>query len=300
MSLMLRVIRPLSYWLRTRPTLGRYALRLIPDRPWTRHIEGIGPFEIRLRRNRSFWLREPLESENVPFAMLRHLVRPGDVVYDAGANLGLYARYLVTCLGAGRVIAFEPVAENRSMLERNLELGGIASKVTLLPFALADEDGSAEFQVDDMQSASGTLSRVTGGEPCLGRRMVGLGPLTAEVACRSLDSLAAEGELPLPDLVKIDVEGAEALLLRGARRLLGEHRPKLVIELHGAAVAREVLTILEDLGYACAAWMSERLNPDRYGRVDSSVLPRVEDLYDIHFVAATGDPEELPAAWPPS
>jgi len=295
---MLRAIRPLAYRLRTHPTLGRYALRLIPDWPWTSQIEGIGPFAIRLRRNRSYWLREPLESESVPFAMLRHLVRAGDVVYDAGANLGLYARYLVACLGASRVIAFEPVAENRAILARNLALGGIASRVSVLPLALADEDGAAEFQLDDLQSSSGTLSRVTGGEPCVGRRMVGLGPLTAEVACRRLDSLIAEGALPPPDAMKIDVEGAEALLLAGARGLLRERRPRLVIELHGAEMARGVLPILDELGYACAAWVSERIHPGRYCRVDPSVLSRVEGLYDVHFVAAAADPAELPPALP--
>src|SRR5947209_7591818 len=126
---MLGVIRSLAYRLRTRPRLGRWALAMVPDWPWTVQIAGIGPLRIHLRRNRSFWLRDPLESESFPFAMLRGLVHPGDVVYDAGANLGLYCRYLVSALGAGRVVAFEPVAANREVLAQNLALGGIADRV---------------------------------------------------------------------------------------------------------------------------------------------------------------------------
>src|SRR4051812_46356112 len=116
-------IQSIAYALRTRPLLGRWALRMIPDIPWVFTMEGIGPFRVRLRRNRSFWLRKPLESESFPFAMLRRFVRPGDVVYDCGANLGLYERFLVSALQAGRVVAFEPVEENRRFLAANLALG---------------------------------------------------------------------------------------------------------------------------------------------------------------------------------
>jgi FkbM family methyltransferase len=296
---MLPLIRSFGYRLRTHPRLGRWALRMIPDVPWTLDIPGIGPFRVRLRRNRSLWLREPMESEAFPFAMLRRLVRPGDVVYDVGANLGLYARYLVATLSAGRVISFEPAEDNRALLARNLELGDIMPQVTVLPFALADEDGFAEFQVDDMQSASGTLSKVTGGKASVGRRNLELAPLTARVACRRLDTVVGEEGLPLPDVIKIDVEGAEALLLRGARAVLRERRPRLLIELHGAEVAREVLSLLDELGYACAGKVGAGIDPSGYARVGAATVPRVAGLYDVHFVAASPDPADLPDSWSP-
>lgn len=294
---MISFVRSLANSLRTRPLVGRWALRMIPDVPWTVQVEGIGPFRIRLRRNRSWWLRKPLESESFPFAMLRHWVRPGDVVYDCGANLGLYDRFLVSNLGAGRVVAFEPSAENRRFLAANLALGGIADHVTVVPVALADEDGLAEFQVDDVQTASGTLSKVTGGKPSEGRRNLRLGPLTEQVLCRRLDTVVAEEGLPLPDVIKIDVEGAEPLLLRGAAGLLRERRPKLVVELHGAAVAREVISLLHEFGYSCAARVSPHIHPSGYGPVGPAVLPRVTGLYDVHFLVAASDPAALPAAW---
>jgi FkbM family methyltransferase len=291
------IVRSIALSLRTRPLLGRWALRMIPDLPWTLDVEGIGPFRVRLRRNRSLWLRKPLESESFPFAMLRRFVRPGDVVYDCGANLGLYDRFLTATLGASRVVAFEPSPENRRFLAANLALGGIADRVTILPMALADEDGVAEFQVDNVQTTSGTLSKVTAGGPSEGRRNLRLSPLTAQVLCRRLDTVVAEEKLPPPDVIKVDVEGAEALLLRGAAGTLRERGPRLVIELHGAAVAREVLSLLHDLGYACAGKVDPRLHPAGYGRIDPSMLPRVEGMYDVQFIAASRDPGDLPAAW---
>jgi FkbM family methyltransferase len=295
---LISVIRSIAYSLRTRPLLGRWALRMIPDVPWVLNLEGIGAFRIRLRRNRSLWLRKPLESESFPFAMLRHLVRPGDVVYDCGANLGLYDRFLVTTLGAGRVVAFEPSAENRRFLAANLALGGIADRVTVLPMALADEDGSAEFQVDDVQTTSGTLSKVTGGAASEGRRNLRLAPRTDTVLCRRLDTVVREERLPPPDVIKIDVEGAEALLLRGAAGILRERRPRLVVELHGAAVAREVLSSLLAQGYACAGKLAGHLHPTGYGRIDEPMLARVQGLYDVHFIMASHDPADLPAEPP--
>jgi FkbM family methyltransferase len=288
-----RALRPLAYRLRTRPRLGRLALRLVPNAVVRVRIEGIGPFLNRLRQHRSFWLRDPMVTERVPFALLRALARPGDVVYDVGANIGLYTRLLST-LGVGEVVAFEPVAANRALYRRNVALGRIAESVRCLAIALSDRDEEAEFQLDDMQSTSGTLDRVTGGAPSEGRRNLGLAPRTERVACRRLDSLVSGGEIPPPDLMKLDVEGAEALVLRGGLEVLRRHRPRLLVELHGAEVARQVAGLLLDLGYTCRGAVVPELDPSGFAPVTRELLPRVRGLYDLHFLAASMDPADLP------
>ncbi len=289
-----RVLRPLASRLRTRPVLGRLVLNLVPNLPVRLRVPSIGPFSIRLRQHRSYWLRDPLESERVPFSLLRTMVAPGDVVYDVGANIGLYTR-LFSTLGAREIVAFEPVAANRRLHRQNMVLGGVEG-ARCLPWALSDRDEEAEFQVDDMQSTSGTLDRVSGGAAAEGRRNLRLPPKTERVACRSLDSLIGAGEIPPPDLMKLDVEGAEALVLRGGLKTLRQHRPRLVIEIHGAGVAREVATLLLDEGFACRGWMIPALAPSRYGAVTRDLLPRLQGLYDLRFLAAAMDPEQLPRA----
>lgn len=289
--------RAIAYKLRTRPVLGRLALKLVPDARIRVQIDGIGPFVVRLRTNRSYWLRNPLTSEHFPFAMLSRLVRPGDVVYDAGANMGLYCRFFAGPLGAGRVIAFEPMSANRPMLAKNLVLGGIEDRVTVLPLALSDADEETLFQVDDMQSSSGTLDKVTHGEACVGRKNLALPPLTERVAARRLDTVIREHALPPPAVIKIDVEGAEALVLRGAENALRTHRPKLFVELHGAEEARAVLGFLLELGYHCRGTVGAHIHASGFGDVDASTLPRIEGMYDLHFLVAAMDAAELPSSY---
>ena len=217
---------------------------------------------------------------------LRRLVHPGDVVYDIGANIGLYSRFMVQKFRASRVYAFEPMSQNRPLLTRNLEIGGCASQVVVLPFAIADEDAIADFQVDDISSASGTLDAVAHGDACQGRRQYHLPPITESVQVGRLDTVIRNQGLTLPDVIKIDIEGAEAMALRGGRRLLCEQRPRLAIELHGPAVAAEVLQVLWDCNYHCFGYL-ETGGGRVYKKLAASDLPAINDLYSLHFLAAS-------------
>lgn len=288
-----RVLRPLAARLRVHPRLGRLALALIPNVTLKIDLPDIGPFSIRMRQHRSYWLRGPQGTERVPFAMLRAMVRPGDLVYDVGANIGLYTR-MCAALGAGEVIAFEPVAANRELHGRNAALGGLRQRVRCLDVALSDRDEEADFQLDDMQSTSGTLDRVTGGAASEGRRNLDLAPRTAKVLCRKLDSLVSGGELPPPDLMKLDVEGAEAMVLRGGRNVLATHPVRIVLELHGADVAREAAGLLLDLGYACRAAVIRELDPSGFAPVTRELLSRLQGPYDLQYLVASKNPTDLP------
>ena len=276
--------------------LARVALQCLPD--WHVHVDvpHAGRMRIRLRRNRSYWLREPLTHEWYPLAILQSFVRPGDTVWDVGANIGLYSRILVNWLGAGRVIAFEPMSENLPELLYNLASGRIADRVTVCNVALSDRDGEAAFQIDDMQSASGSLDAVLGGDASAGRASVGLPPKTERVICRSIDSLLDEGALPAPDVMKVDVEGAERLLLDGGRRFLSSGMPRLLIETHGVRPIRECLAVLFEHGYAIAGCVPDRWHPDRHQRLTPNVLESIADQYDVHFIAAAKDPRDLPSS----
>jgi FkbM family methyltransferase len=261
--------------------------------PMTVTIPPIGRFRIRTRRNRSFWLRDPLTHEKFPLAALRAVIRPGDVVYDVGANIGLYTRFCAA-FGAGRVVAFEPMKDNLTQLERNIDLGGIRDRVTVFPYALSDVDAVQELQIDDLSSASAALAVVTGNQAAQGRRQYGFSPKAEPVTCHRLDSILAEECIPPPDAIKVDIEGAEGLFFAGALDCLARSSPRLVAELHGADKARAVYDLLTSCGYTCAGRVGLHLNATGYCRLDAEMMSGIRGDYDVHFLVATKDPADLP------
>jgi FkbM family methyltransferase len=154
---------------------------------------------------------------------LEQLLRPGGTVYDIGANVGFTAVLAARLVGPhGLVVCFEPLATNARQIEHNAALNHF-DHVHVCQVALGKEDGEAEFVV----SASPTWGRLASAGFTPDRAG------TTRVPVRRLDTLAAEARLPAPDLIKMDVEGAEADVLAGARGLLAAARPLLVIETHG-------------------------------------------------------------------
>lgn len=163
--------------------------------------------------------------------LLEHL-RAGSVFFDVGANIGFMTLLGSRLVGdAGTVVAFEPLSENRELLERNLQANG-RSNYLVVPLALSDECGTAEMVLDHGGGRAGFMGVEREGHKLL------------EVETATLDSL----DLPAPDVVKIDVEGAEARVLGGMRRLLREHGPVLIVEIHGEQET-PVREVLAEVGY---------------------------------------------------
>lgn len=156
-------------------------------------------------------------------AYIRGLVRPGWTCADVGAHEGIYTRLLAELVGeSGRVVAFEAHPENARRLRSSL---GDEHRGRVTVERLAVTDGAEERVT--LHPGRGRASQewnVTGidleGRPTPGE---------LNVPAVSLDAYFAEGSL---DFVKLDVEGAEALVLRGMRRLLREGRPAIVVEFH--------------------------------------------------------------------
>jgi FkbM family methyltransferase len=173
-------------------------------------------------------------------AALKALVTPGMSVFDVGANVGFFTVISARLVGAnGKVIAFEPLPANVELLRHNAALNAFAH-AAVRNEALGRATGTAPFIVSDT--------------PTWGR-LASAGELPSEVGrievpLRTLDSLLFDepASVPRPDLIKIDVEGAEADVLAGAARVLREARPILLIELHGTNAA--IADALEKLEYA--------------------------------------------------
>lgn len=166
-------------------------------------------------------------------------VKPGSICYDIGGFRGYFGG-LMARRGAKSVYFFEPLPENieqiRRVIDRNTDLD-----LNLLELAVSSAPGAAVFQIMPEQSM-GKLATSTfdSGEDAL-REL----PVTLE----SLDHFVLEGGNPPPDLIKIDVEGAEVDVLKGARNVMAKHHPILLIEVHSLELGQECHTLLDAAGY---------------------------------------------------
>jgi FkbM family methyltransferase len=169
---------------------------------------------------------------------VRH-VRRGAVVFDVGANVGYFSLLSAKLAGErGAVFAFEPMPQNLVTLRTNASLNPGLAPIEIIPAAVGAHGGHAH-----MASSFGglTASFVDTGTP---------GATIVPVI--SLDEEVAGGRLPPPDFVKIDVEGAEALVLAGMARVLESVRPVVLIELHGdgtSPLRRRVDALLVEAAY---------------------------------------------------
>lgn len=151
-------------------------------------------------------------------------VMPGMTVVDAGANKGQMALLFASLVGStGRVVAFEPAPMEFASLERNVRINGL-TRVTPIQAAAAETEGTLQFSYAVDNPTQGKLVNV---EPTYRVAQA----QTLVVRARRLDSVLDDGVWP--DVVKIDVEGAAAAVLRGAQRIISEVRPAFFIELHG-------------------------------------------------------------------
>jgi FkbM family methyltransferase len=172
-------------------------------------------------------------------------VRPGDICLDVGGWRGFFSGVMAVA-GASRVIVFEPLPQNVLQIRRMIELNP-ALPIEVVEAAIADHVSTTSFQV--MSETSMAKLGVSNFQPeaRVDKRI--------EVRLETLDNLRATGIFSCANVVKIDVEGAEAMVLRGASRMLAMDHPQLFIEIHSRALARECAEIL--LGYHYAVEVSE-------------------------------------------
>jgi FkbM family methyltransferase len=165
-------------------------------------------------------------------------------VWDIGANVGIVS-LLCARHGATRVLAFEPEKVNVARLEEHRQANPlVAARIEVIPAAVTDVDGEAELLVGDAGAEGQIASRGVQlwHDPHQGVRAV-------TVKTIRLDSLLGKGR-PGPALLKIDVEGAEVLVLAGAHHLLRLSRPAIVLEVHNQDAYRACVDLLKAARYA--------------------------------------------------
>ena len=175
-------------------------------------------------------------------AAIVKLVQPGSVVYDLGANIGYISLLLARQVGeAGKVYAFEALPANLERLRVNLALNGLEQRVVVVPGAVGDSAKPVRFLV----GPSGGTGKLNGSA---GRQEIEY-PGEVSVPGIILDGFVYRDGNPPPQVVKVDIEGGEALALPGMRRILAEAQPIVLLELHGPQASQVAWEVLLASGY---------------------------------------------------
>lgn len=167
------------------------------------------------------------KTEAHELALMRESVAAGDDVIDVGANIGYWTTAMAGAVGpSGRVFAFEPLAGTYRLLQKNV-LANYLHNVALFNVALSDRDGEALLAADRSQTHQSHL-------------VANAGPATeaVPVMLSTLDRFEPQLRLDRLSFLKIDVEGHEVAVLRGAKKLLSRATPTVLAEYNGAAYDR--------------------------------------------------------------
>ncbi|MEA1930484.1 MAG: FkbM family methyltransferase [Euryarchaeota archaeon] len=172
---------------------------------------------------------------------------PEAVIYDIGANVGVYALALAADSPGRQLIAVEPAPKTSAQLRTNVDCNDLGDRIEIIEGGVGNEDGRREFFVSTYAELSGfDRESATRWEASLAE--------TVDVPIQRVDTIAASH--PPPDALKIDVEGASPAVLRGACETLDTHHPTLFIEVHeeglSADTGDEVREVLAAVDYTIA------------------------------------------------
>jgi FkbM family methyltransferase len=168
----------------------------------------------------------PLYYERPNFLFFKKMCKPGMNIIDIGAHVGLYSVYMQK-LSGGNVYGFEPTPSTVSVLKKTIALNKAGSNIEVIEAAVSDITGKARFKIDSQRaSVSNSLVEYNRTEKME----------TSEVEVISIDDFVAKRKIKI-DFIKIDAEGAELSVLRGAQNTLLDQRPVMILALHPEAIA---------------------------------------------------------------
>lgn len=195
--------------------------------------------ELDLQTEKDYWLGtyEPQLQKAI-----RNYVKPGEVVYDVGANIGYISLIFASQVGErGKVLAFEALPSNAERLRSNVIHNKLQHRVRVIDAAVIDQSSPIQFLI----GPSGGMGKALGSA---GRSEFTY-TTSIDVPGISLDDFCFRSDNPAPDVVKIDIEGGEVLTLPGMQRVLAQARPRVLIELHGEESAQAAWKIFKSLDY---------------------------------------------------
>lgn len=177
----------------------------------------------------SYWLGDyEIEKQK----LFEKTVKRDDIVFDIGAQAGFYSLLAAELVGeTGKVFAFEPAPINIVYLKKHIGLNKYKN-IFVREAVVSDKSGFINFELGKNRF-TGRIS-VDGG---------------LKVSCVSLDDLIEKGDLPAPDILKIDVEGAELAVLKGASFVINKYHPDIFLSIHGKESSDELICFFKNSGY---------------------------------------------------
>lgn len=214
-------------------------------------------FRIRMPEDKGIWTG----TYELAFAQrIAAAVPKGGVAFDIGGWHGFFAG-VMAAQGAAKVVVFEPLPDNIARIEQLVALNPNLP-IQLMPIALGAEEGVTEMVVMPETSMAKLAGSDFQPEATSATRL--------SVRISSIDTLVSSGALPAPSLLKLDVEGAEMMVLRGAEAVLKSSRPVIFAEIHSSALLVEAKAYLSALGYIVT-----RIDEDE-------ALAQRRDVFQIH------------------
>ncbi|MFY9530077.1 MAG: FkbM family methyltransferase [Candidatus Acidiferrales bacterium] len=229
------------------PAMKKASLMLLPSRT-ERVLEvknGLGKgllFEVNPRWEFDLW--QGTYEPGVQ-SIAEDYFRAGKTYYDVGGGIGFYS--LVAARFGAQVFTFEPDPENFASIQRHAKRNNLDGKFMVMQLAAYSHTGSLRMQRSARDDGHGQ-SKATFDGPAVG----------FEARCTTLDDFAHNH--PIPDLIKIDVEGAETEVVKGCHWLLGEVRPPLLCEVHDPDNSASVKGLLTSHGYRWE-WLDDPRSP---------------------------------------
>jgi FkbM family methyltransferase len=206
--------------------------------------------------NELFWEGLPGRRERVSMQLWMKLATRADVVFDVGANTGVYALVAKSVQPNAQVLAFEPVPSIAEKLRANCRMNAFDVEVQQVAISNEDGTGSLHLPPSEVPLAASMAESVKTWD-------------RIDVATRRLDTVIRERRLDRLDLVKLDVEGWEPQALEGLGSYLATYRPDLLIEILSIEAARRVEDLLRGLEYVYLD-IDEKNSPRRVDRLDKS------------------------------
>lgn len=228
--------------------LAGYTLKLNPHGAWQHEmISGIYDHEL--------------------FSQIKSLNLTDKVIYDIGAHIGYHSLAFAVISGSnGRVFAFEPNPANVTRANEIIDLNpSLKNRITILNRALSDHSGNTSFlSTEDVEGGTSTGGFIDDASTLWERnRYVNkVGFKKTEVQIDTIDELVSTKQTLPPDMLKIDVEGAEQLVLAGAKQTINTYHPIIIVEFHSIYSAYSCMEILKQHNYT-----TELLKREPDGRV---------------------------------